>query len=177
MPSVKFIEVDSICVPDQWRPDPYLDKFSLWIDNEFVRGSPFPGRAAPDPFVWDDQAKLWRQAFGFAAPGEYPWECWNSPKHGKCLMLEPLPDGTGGLIGGPVATRYPDANNGGQWIARSVEVHTGFKVTWAGSKCCLTISPVVADEWWANFQIHDSGLLRIIDASQPLEMPAVEVTA
>jgi hypothetical protein len=164
---VKFIEVDSCCAPFQWRPTPYMDDFRLYIDNNLVDGSPFPGRAAPDPFVWDNQSKTWRMAFGWVALGEYQWECWYSPKHGKALQINGM---------GPVPTRYPDQNNGGQWVAKDVELHTGFNPTWAGSAACLCLDPKYADEWWSNFQIGDTGQIRIIDTMPLATLQALEGT-
>ena len=105
----------------------------------------------------------WYECEGQLAPGTYKYRCWNSPKHGKCLMLNGL---------GACATTRPDPANGGAMFARDVEVHTGFRSEddpanpgkpWRGSLCCQTVDPDDKEVFWSHFEIGNEGDYVLLD--------------
>jgi hypothetical protein len=102
----------------------------------------------------------WYEFEGQLAAGSYKYECWLSPKHGKCLKLNDL---------GPVATTRPNPADGGQLIARAVEIHGGFRPDlpghpgWRGSLCCQVVDPPDYPVFISHFDIGDTGIYQLVD--------------
>jgi hypothetical protein len=115
-----------------------------------------PCSACPNPYRPSDKAP-WPKCYAWIActPYDMPldWKCWESPKHGKCLLIND---------GFSVRTRYPNLNHGGEYIATSIELHTGYSREWRGSAGCLVYPPDIAD-LIDFFEIGETGKLEIVD--------------
>ena len=103
--------------------------------------------------------KPWYEFEGQLAPGSYVWECWTSPKHGKCLLLNG---------GGPCATTRPNPAQGGQMFAASVEIHAGYRGVasgrpWRGSLACNVVDPADFPAFIGLFDLGEKGIYLLVD--------------
>jgi hypothetical protein len=102
----------------------------------------------------------WEATYGWIACTDpklpLTWKCWESPKHGKCLLING---------GGPVPTRNPNHNHNMKYIAVDVEMHKGETKEWRGSAACITYPPDIADII-DFFELNESGILSIVDYSK-----------
>ena len=112
--------------------------------------------------------KKWFEFEGQLAPASIPFICSTSPKHGKCLILNPTKNANGAYSGGPVVTTRPNAAHGGKMIASLVECHSGYRGVasgrpWRGSLCCQVTDP---DDWTAfigHFELNETGVYILVD--------------
>jgi hypothetical protein len=109
----------------------------------------------PNAFkIMPDGSRLkYTAAYGMLAEGIYDFRCiGDHPKYGKCLLIDD---------GGNVPSCIPDVRHDGQMIMDGVFVHTGESAEWRGSAGCLTISPVVADNFFSCFTDGETGKITI----------------
>jgi hypothetical protein len=149
----KSLIIESIQTPDQ---PGYLDTIVITSGMDILYNGPCS--ACPNPYRASDNTP-WPKCYAWIActPTGMPldWKCWESPKHGKCLLLNG---------GGAVRTRFPNPNHGGNFIATEVEIHMGYSREWRGSSACITYPPDIAD-MIDFFEIGETGKLQILDYS------------
>jgi hypothetical protein len=113
-------------------------------------------RTNPNPYS-PHGGQQWREVYAQIAknaPTGIPYECVETPKHGKCIALNGM---------GPVPTTLPDPNNHGKMFAEAVLIHEGFSATWPGSMACQTVHP---DDWPAfidHFKLGEKGIYILTD--------------
>ena len=112
--------------------------------------------SCPNPFRPSDMMP-WEAAYGWIAPGRYPYQYCDSAKYGPCLIL---------AKGGPVASRAPNPNHDGAKVLTEILIHsggTGKNPRWRGSAGCITVPPAE----WAGFMEHfepgDTGTVWVHD--------------
>lgn len=112
----------------------------------------------------------WRKCYAQLAPGEYRYECVNSPKHGKCIALN---TSSAHPFGGECRTTNINHNSAtikpGTYTAYAVQIHCGYrggdKAPWRGSQACQTVDP---DEWphfISHFELGEKGIYKLVDES------------
>jgi hypothetical protein len=148
---MKKIIIESKSVPDKLG---YNDKCTIIDTNNGIILTSIPCSCCPNPYK-STTHESWEKVYGWIDFGEYNYECWTSPKHNKCLMLNNM---------GFVNTRNPNINHNNHNIANCVEFHEGQNDVWRGSACCLTIAPLVFPGFIGMFSIGEKGKLVIIDA-------------
>jgi hypothetical protein len=152
----KSIIIESKSTPDQ---DGYLDTLVIVDSDGVTLLHNGPCSACPNPYRPSDKAP-WDKAYAWIActPNDMPldWKCWESPKHGKCLLIN---NGSG------VRTRYPNVNHSGDYLATAIEMHMGYSRAWRGSAGCIVYPPDIAD-LIDFFEIGETGKLEIVDYSK-----------
>ena len=151
----KSLIIQSLSTPDRLG---YNDKISIVRDDESMAFH-CPCSACPNPYRPSDGA-LWRDAYGWIACNTketpYPWQCVESPKHGKCLLLNG---------GGELPARFPNSNHGGRAVVSEVEIHCGSTEQWRGSAACITLPPFIWLAFIGYFQLNETGNLYVYDGS------------
>jgi hypothetical protein len=145
----KSIIIESIQTPNQ---PGYLDKIVILDEGGILYHGPCS--CCPNPYRPSDNTP-WQKAYAWIACGVVEWQCWESPKHGKCLLLN---------NGKKVITRFPNINQSAWYFATEVEIHMGYAKDWRGSAGCITYPPDIAD-MIDFFEIGEKGKLEIIDYS------------
>jgi hypothetical protein len=147
----KTIIIESMQTPDQ---PGYLDTLGITEGPDLLYHGPCS--TCPNPYRPSDNMP-WPKCYAWVAPtpsGQLiDWRCWESPKHGKCLILNG---------GDAVRTRYPNMNHAGNYQAFNIEIHMGYARDWRGSAGCITYPPDIADVV-EFFEIGETGQLEIID--------------
>lgn len=99
----------------------------------------------------DGERIKYTNAYGMLAEGTYDFRCiGNHHKYGKCLLIDD---------GGNVPSCIPDIKHDGQMIMDQVFVHTGEDTQWRGSAGCLTLSPMIAYNFFSCFTDGETGTL------------------
>jgi hypothetical protein len=142
-----IIHVKSSSTPDQAG---YQDKGAVFSDGGDLLWHGAMS-CCPNPHTPINQCP-WQKEYGWLACGEYDWQCIDSPRHGKCLLL-------GG--GGELPARMPNFNHNGRMVVTEIMVHKGFSDTWRGSAACLTVSPNLWPGFIDFFKIDDKGKIVI----------------
>ena len=106
----------------------------------------------PNPVHPGTLAK-WQTVYAQIALGTYNYACFNSPKHGKCLMLNGL-----AAIPTTLPNMNPQTANPGMNTAEDVEVHCGFSDGWRGSEACQTVFPEDWPDFVGYFAMGDTGI-------------------
>ena len=149
----KDLIVQSLSTPDRLG---YNDKISIVIDDT-QNGFHCPCSCCPNPYRPSDGA-LWRDAYGWLACNDkehpYTWQCWMSPKHGKCLLLN------GGF---ELPARFPNSKHDGRAVVSEVEIHCGSTEDWRGSAACITLPPFIWQGFIVYFQLNETGNLYVLD--------------
>ena len=115
---------------------------------------------APNPSrPWPRQSIKWQDCYGWLAPGELAWRCIRHWKYGKCLLINE---------GLECATRNPNVNHDGRYVATEIILHKGWSAVWRGSAACPTIPPEKWKGFIACFEIDESGKLMIADFRKPI---------
>jgi hypothetical protein len=130
------------------------DRIAVFFDNIFQ--GHFCARRPPNPYKrLEDGSKIaWSELYAFIAPGEYNWRCWDSPKHGKCLLLNE---------GGAVPTANANPNHDFKNAAYNIEVHQAYSMSWPGSAGCTTIKYDDWDDFIRLFREGDTGKIAYIE--------------
>jgi hypothetical protein len=106
----------------------------------------------PNPYQ-PTTSKLWYAVYARIAEGTYGWQfIKNHEKYGKCILLNG---------GSAVPTLNPNANQDGRYIATQIFIHRGYSPTWRGSRGCLTVPLLKADEFFNLFEENEIGKLVI----------------
>jgi hypothetical protein len=144
---MKLIFIVSKSTPEQFG---YLDRGSVIIDDETIlwHGSM---SCCPNPHQVSTK-KPWREAYGWLQCSEYPWECINHPKHGKCILL---------ASGAELPARAPNVNHNGRAVVTEVMIHKGQSSSWRGSAACLTLDPDMWGSFICCFEIGEKGRIII----------------
>jgi hypothetical protein len=124
--TTKSIIIDCLSSPDRLG---YNDRGTVLFD---------------DRIVWHDSLRS----------SSTTWECINSPKHGKCLLLND---------GAELPARYPNSNHEGRLVVSEVEVHCGETEDWPGSAACCTVAPSLWPSFIKYFELGDTGQIAIIE--------------
>jgi hypothetical protein len=149
--TAKSIIIDSLSTPDRLG---YNDRGTVLFDDVVVWHDSLS--ACPNPYK-PSIGTPWKECYGWIAPLSTEWECVNSPKHGKCLLLNG---------GGELPARFPNANHDGRLVVSEVELHCGFDSQWRGSSACATVRPDLWPDFIKYFEIGDKGQIAIIDKTQ-----------
>jgi hypothetical protein len=150
---MKSLIIESKSTPEEIG---YLDTIVI-VDNDGIsivyHG---PCSTCPNPYMPYNK-KPWPQCYAWIGCTSFnmplDWRCWNSHKHGKCILIND---------GFSVRTRYPNMNHGGDYLAEAIEIHMGYSKEWRGSAGCITYPPDIADII-DFFEIGETGKLGIVE--------------
>jgi hypothetical protein len=146
--TTKSIIIDCLSSPDRLG---YNDRGTVLFDDRIVWHDSL--RSSPNPYQ-PSTGKKWDLVYGWLAPCSTTWECINSPKHGKCLLLND---------GAELPARYPNSNHEGRLVVSEVEVHCGETEDWPGSAACCTVAPSLWPSFIKYFELGDTGQIAIIE--------------
>jgi hypothetical protein len=143
----KAIIIDSLSTPDRLG---YNDRVTVLFDDKIVWHDSC--RSSPNPYQ-PSTGKKWDLVYGWIAPCSTDFWCVDSPKHGKCLLLN---------SGAELPARYQNVNHDNRMVVSAVEVHCGETEDWPGSAACITIAPSIWQSFINNFELGDNGQIAII---------------
>ena len=110
-------------------------------------------RIDPNPFV-PTTGEKWHTAYVRISADEYLWEVYQSPKHGKVLLLR-------NRNGGLEIASYGTTKASGSYI----EIHVasgGINPEWAGSMGCITLPKPFFKSFIALFNDKEQGTLTVV---------------
>jgi hypothetical protein len=147
----KLITVDCVMQPEDIGFD---DRITVFFDNIFQIH--VFGRRTPNPYKQLENGKRgkWSDYYAcVAAPQICDWECWSSPKHGKCMLLNG---------GGAVSTINDNPLTPWGKEARCVEIHKAYSDKWPGSSACTTIVTYDWPKFINLFEIGEKGKIKYL---------------
>lgn len=151
---MKTIVIESLSIPDQ---SGYNDKIAVVKNNDVIfhcQCSTCPNPYKPftnPPIQWRD-CYAWIACNTLKTP--YSWKCVVSPSKGRCILVN---------NGGEVPTRYINKNRNAKY-AIGIMIHKGYSDTWRGSAGCITIPPLMWDDFIKLFIVGETGNLYIKDS-------------
>lgn len=123
------------------------------------------GPCSACPNAWKPgTGKWWDKAYGWAGPGEYPWECVEHRKFGKCLLLNNAQ---------AIFARNRNPNHQGKHILKGVFLHaggTGRNKDWRGSGGCPTICSTIWPDFIKLFDVGEKGTIAFVDFNKQLPL-------
>lgn len=126
----------------------YNDTFAI-IENGIEL---LTGHLSTEPNPYQPSTMMpWEAVYARIAEGSYGWQLIpNHAKYGRCILVNG---------GAAVPTLNPNPNHNRAYVATEIFIHTGDANSWRGSRGCLTVQPVKADEFFAVFGDLETGKL------------------